>query len=132
MAKYSGKRGAIYLSITLAGNAASLGGQTSYTLDMAADQLDVSSFGDTNKVSVLGLRGLSGTFEGNWDDSVTQIFAGAVSTTGVYLILYPSLDAPTKYAAGGAWMDASLSTGVNEKVSTSAKFVAASSWFVNL
>ena len=132
MARYAGKRAAVYLSTTLAGNAASIGSQTSFSLDMAADQIDVSGFQDTNKVSVLGLRGLSGTIEGNWDDTVTQLFAGAVSATGIYLILYPSLDAPTKYAAGGAWCDASLTAGVNDKVATSTKYVASQSWYVSL
>lgn len=132
MARYSGKRAAVYVATTAAGNAASIASQTTFSIDMAADQIDVSGFTDTNKVSVLGLRGLSGTIDGNWDDTVSSLFTGAVSATGVYLILYPSLDAPTKYAAGAAWLDASLTCGVNAKVATSSKYVASASWYVNL
>jgi len=132
VAKYAGKRGAVYLAITLAGNASTVVGLTSWSLDMTQDKIDVSSFLDTNKVIVPGLRDLKLTFEGNWDDSESKIFGGASSTTGCNMILYPSLDAPTKYAAGGAWIDASMKTGVNDKVSITASGGAANSWYVSL
>ena len=132
MAKYSGKRGAVYLAITLTGNASTVVGLTSWSLDMTQDKIDVSSFLDTNKIVVPGLRDLQLSFDGNWDDTETKIFAGSTSTSGCNMILYPSLDAPTKYAAGGAWIDASMATGVNDKVSVSVKGAAANSWFIGL
>lgn len=132
MAKYSGKRGAVYLAITLSGAATTVVGLTSWSLDMTQDKIDVSSFLDTNKIVVPGLRDLQLSFEGNWDDSETKVFAGAASTTGCNMILYPSLDAPTKYAAGGAWIDASLKTGVNDKVSLNVTGAAANSWYIGL
>lgn len=132
MARYPGRRAAVYLAITATGAATTVLSLTSWSLDMAQDKIDVTSFLDTNKITVPGLRDLSGTFEGNWDDTETKIFSGAVSNTGCNMILYPSLDAPTKYAAGVAWVDASMSVGVNDKVGVTASFSAANSWYVGL
>lgn len=110
---------------TVATNVVSL---SSWSLDMSADKLDVTSFGDTVKVQVLGLPDLNGSFEGFWDDSQTQIFTGAQSTDGVLMYLYPSSDAPTKYAYGPAWIDASIATGVNDAVTVTGNFSAKGSW----
>lgn len=132
MARYAGRRGAVYLAITATGAATSVVSLTSWSLDMSQDKIDVTSFLDTNKITVAGLRDISGSFEGNWDDSETKLFAGAVSSTGCNMILYPSLDAPTKYASGVAWIDASLNTGVNDAVKVTVSFSAANSWFVGL
>ena len=132
MARYSGRRGAVYIAITATGAATSVVSLTSWSLDMSQDKLDVTSFLDTNKIVVPGLRDVSGSFEGNWDDTETKIFAGAISTTGCNMILYPSLDAPTRYASGVAWIDGSLNTGVNDAVKVTVNFAAANSWYIGL
>lgn len=132
MARYSGSRGVVYLSSTGSGVATPVVSLTSWSIDRSADKLDVTSFGDTNKVQVLGLPDVSGSFEGFWDDTQTQIFAGASSGDGVNMYLYPSSLAPTKYAYGPAWLDASIETGVNDAVTISGSFSARGSWGFNL
>jgi len=104
----------------------------SWTLNLATDKFEVTSFSDTNKTYVQGLKDIQGTISGFWDDTETKPFAGAASTTGVKLYLYPDSTTATKYAYGVAWLDASIETPVNGAVTLSANFAAANSWYVGL
>ena len=103
-----------------------------WTLNLATDKFEVTSFSDTNKTYVQGLKDIQGTISGFWDDTETKPFAGAASTTGVKLYLYPDSTTATKYAYGIAWLDASIETPVNGAVTLSANFAAANSWYVGL
>jgi hypothetical protein len=131
LARYAGRKGVVYLSATGSGTATQVVSLTSWSLDMTQDRLETTSFGDTNKTYVVGLRDVTGSFEGNYDDSETKIFTGAQSTDGVKLYLYPSSDAAGKYAGGPAWLDASINVGVNDVVTITGNFAANGSWTVN-
>lgn len=134
MAAHAGRSGAVYLATeSVSGVATSTIKLNAWTLDRATDTYDVTSFGDTNKTYVQGLPDLKGTISGVWDDTETKPFAGALSSTGVKLYLYPDItNSPTKYAYGTAWLNASIDTPVNGAVKLTANFVAAASWTVNL
>ncbi len=132
MARYSGSRGIVYVSPSGSTSATNVISLTSWSLDRSADKLDVTAFGDTNKVQVLGLPDLSGSFDGFWDDSQTQIFAAAQSADGCHVYLYPSSSAPTKYAGGPAWLDVSIKSGVNDAVTISGTISARGSWSIAL
>ncbi len=134
MSAHAGRSGAVYLAIeSTTGVATSTIKLNAWTLDRATDTFEVTSFGDTNKTYVQGLPDLKGTISGVWDDSETKPFAGASSTNGVKLYLYPDItNSPTKYAYGTAWLNASIETPVGGAVKLTANFVAASSWTVNL
>ena len=103
-----------------------------WTLNLATDKFEVTSFADTNKTYVQGLKDIQGTIGGFWDDTETKPFAGAASSNGVKLYLYPDSTTATKYAYGVAWLDASIETPVNGAVTLSANFAAANSWYVGL
>lgn len=132
MARYHGKRGVIYMSTTGSGTASSVISLSAWTLNMATDKVETTSFLDTNKTYVQGLRDISGTFAGFYDDTEAKLFSGAASADGVKLYLYPSADAPSKYAAGPAWVDMSVDTGVAAAVTVSANFAANGSWTILL
>jgi len=133
MAAYAGKSGAVYLAIeSSTGVATQCIKLNTWTLDRSSDTFEVTAFGDTNKTFVQGLPNLSGTISGSWDDTETKPFAGAISTNGVKVYLYPSSTAPTKYAYGVAWLSVSIEAPVNGAVTVSGNFVAANSWYVNL
>jgi hypothetical protein len=134
MSAHAGRSGAVYLAIeSTTGVATSTIKLNAWTLDRATDTFEVTSFGDTNKTYVQGLPDLKGTISGVWDDSETKPFAGASSTNGVKLYLYPDItNSPTKYAYGTAWLNASIETPVGGAVKLTGNFVAASSWTVNL
>lgn len=127
MARYHGKRGIVYISTTGSTAAAAIT-QTEWTLNMATDKVEVTSFGDANKTYVQGLKDVQGTLSGFWDDSDAKLFTAADSADGIKMYLYPSTDAPTKYFYGPAWLDASINTSVSGAVSTSANFSANGSW----
>jgi len=134
MSAHAGRTGAVYLAIESAtGVATTCIKLNAWTLSRDTDTFEVTSFGDTNKTYVQGLPDLKGTISGSWDDSETKPFAGAASSTGVKLYLYPDItNSPTKYAYGTAWLSASIETPVSGAVTISGNFVALASWTVNL
>lgn len=134
MSAHAGRTGAVYIAIESAtGVATACIKLNAWTLDRSTDTFDVTAFGDTNKTYVQGLPDLKGTISGSWDDSETKPFAGAISTNGVKLYLYPDItNSPTKYAYGTAWLNASINVPVGGAVKLSGNFVAAASWYVGL
>lgn len=128
MAVYHGRKGIVYISTTGSGNAALVLNLTDWSLDMSTDTVEVTSFGDTNKVYVQGLPDISGQFSGFWNDLEDKLFTAAASADGCKIYLYPSADAPTKYFYGPAWLSVSVSTSVSDAVKTTASFVANGAW----
>ena len=132
MARYHGKSGVVYLSTTGSGAATTTVSLSGYNADFTTDKVEVTAFGDANKTYVQGLPDVQGTIGGFWNDAETKPFGGAASTTGVKLYLYPDSTAPTKYAYGTAWLDASITVPVGGAVAISANFAAAGSWYFGL
>lgn len=127
MAKYSGRKGVVYLSTSQAGTASVISMAT-WSLNFATDKIDVTSFGDANKVYVQGLPDVSGSISGFWSHDDTKLFTAADSLDGCKLYLYPSADAAGIYFYGPAWVDASMEVGVSGAVSLTSNFSAAGSW----
>ena len=128
MARYHGRRGVVYMSATGTGDAVNVISLNAWSLDFTTDKVEVTSFGDTNKQYVQGLKDVSGTIAGFWDSAADALFDAADSADGVKCYLYPSSDAPTIYFYGPAWIDASISTGVGDAVTVSANLAANGSW----
>jgi len=127
MAKYSGRKGVVYLSSTGSGNASSIS-LTEWSLNRATDRQEVTSFGDANKTYVQGLPDVQGTLSGFWDHADTKLFDAAESADGCKLYLYMSSDAAGLYFYGPAWLDASITVNVNQPTAVSATFAANGSW----
>lgn len=134
MATHAGKTGAVYLATeSVTGVATITIKVNAWTIDRSTDTFETTGFNDSNKTYVQGLPDLKGTLGGFWEDTETKPFAGAASSTGVKLYLYPDIvNSPTKYAYGTAWLSASINTPVGGAVTIAGKFVAAASWYVNL
>jgi hypothetical protein len=111
-----------------AGGSAVTVGLSEWNLDMTTDRFEVTSFGDSNKTYVQGLKDLQGSLAGFWDNSDTTLFDAADAAGAVNMYLYPSTDALTLYWYGTAFVDASISVPVGGAVSISGSFAAASSW----
>lgn len=99
-----------------------------WTLNMATDKVEVTAFGDANKVYVQGLKDVKGTLSGWWDDTNDALFDAADSADGMKLYLYPASTAATIYFYGPAWLDASIDVAANGAVSVSGNFVANGAW----
>jgi hypothetical protein len=128
VARYHGKSGLIYVSTTGTGAAASVGKLSAWTLDMPTDKVETTAFDDTNKTYVQGLKDVSGTLTGFWDDSVDTLFTAGDSADGCKIYLYPASTAITKYWYGPAWLDVSVASGVAAAVTVSANFSANGAW----
>jgi hypothetical protein len=128
MSVYAGRKAVVYLSTTGSGAATNVIKLTKWTLNQATDKIEVTSFGDTNKTYVQGLKDVQGTFAGFYDDTEAKPFTAADSTDGCKLYLYPSSDSTTKYWYGPAWLDVSIDTGVSGAVSISGNFAANGAW----
>ncbi len=126
--RYHGQGGRIYMSTSASGTAVQMVSLSSWSLDLATDTVEVTSFEDLNKVYVQGKKDLSGEFSGYFDSSDDSLFDGADSTDGVKLYIYPSKDAATIYHYGTAWLNASLEGSVDGAVTVKGSFKAAGSW----
>ena len=131
MAVYAGRKGVVYMSTSAAGTATNVLHLNTWVLDRSTDTYETTSFGDSNKTYVQGLPDLKGSLSGFWDDTETKPFAGAGSTDGVKLYLYPSSDITTKVASGPAWVNFSINVPVSGAVTITGSFVANGSWTVS-
>ena len=128
MARYHGRTGVVYMSPDGTGAAVAVAHLTEWSLNMAADTVEVTSFDDSNKSYVMGFKDASGALSGVWDDTSDAIYDGAGSSDGVKFYLYPASAAPTKYFYGPAWVDFSISTSSSAAVTVSGNFVANGAW----
>lgn len=128
MARYAGRKGVVYISTSGSGTAATVIGLDKWSLNMPTDKIEVTAFGDTNKVFVQGLPDLDGTISGFFDDTDDNMYDASRSTSAVKMYLYPSADVATKYFYGTAWMDFSINTGVKDAVMVSSAFKGAGAW----
>ena len=113
---YNGRDGAVYVSTTLAGTASPLLTLTAWSMNRAAERVDVTNFDSTNQEELQGWPALEGTFEGYWNSDETKLFTAATSSDGVKMYLYPTRRVPSKYVACTAWLDASIETRVDGAV----------------
>jgi hypothetical protein len=127
MARRHGSTGEMAIDPTGTTTYVTVASLNSWTLDQTRDKVDVTAFGDTNKQYVVGLPDTKGTFGGWWDETTTptEIFDVAGSTTPVGLKLTPSMIAPTYFASGLAYLDASIDVKSDGAVSISGEWVAA-------
>lgn len=104
-----------------------------WSLDMKRDRADVTSFGDTNKTYVLGLKDISGTLGGFYDSEDgsggnMDLFDVADGDDPVTLKLVPSTNASTHFWSGLAYLDASIQVSATGAVTISGSFVAGGAW----
>jgi hypothetical protein len=131
--KYHGKKGVVYFSVTGTGAAVNVANLSSWSLNFATDKVDTTSFGETNKTYVQGLKDVSGDFQGFFDDVTTAaLFTAADSADGIKAYLYVSSDAVLRYFYGPAWIDVSIAVPVSGAVTVSGSIAANGSWGTKL
>jgi hypothetical protein len=127
-----GSKGQIKADPTGAGGptAVAVASMNSFTLNMARNKADVTSFGDPNLVYVQGLPDIKGTLGGWFDSDELTIFDIAMGDVACFLELIPStIVTPTPIMwSGKAWLDASIDVKATGAVSVAGNFVAADAW----
>lgn len=126
MARAHGQKGRLYMAITAAGQAEPVAFINSWSLNLSVDNVEVTAFGDTNKVYVAGLPDASGSFAGFYDDATAQMYTAATDGVARRFYLYTNTTDSTKYFFGTALFDYNVETGVGQSVNISGDFQAAS------
>lgn len=120
--KLHGKNGAIYINGTKVVN------KTEWSLSMAREYADVTTFRDKNKVNAAGLMDINGTFSGLLDtngDAVITKNDGTAYTVALY-----AEDNVTLIASGPAFVDAVVTVSLTDAVRVNGSFKAAGDWTI--
>lgn len=128
MNRMYGSKGQIMMDPTGGATAVALASMNAWTLNMARNKADVTSFGDPNLVYVQGLPDIKGTLGGWYDSDDLAIFDAALGEVAVMLKLIPSTLLATMFWTGLGWLDASIDVKATGAISLAGNFVAAAGW----
>jgi hypothetical protein len=100
---------------------------STWSINFAVDQPEVTAMGDANKLYVAGLPDASGDFGGFYDDSSRQLYTAARDGVARPFYLYPDLVLdPNQYWFGNILPDFSITGGVSAAVAIKSSWKAAS------
>ena len=128
MARIHGRSGKLYVGIASdTASAEAIAFVSKISLNFETDDVEVTAFGDTNKVYVSGLPDCSGSFSGFYDDATAQTYTAATDGLARRFYWYPK----TASTAGPYWFgtgifDFSVESGVADAATVSGTFKAAS------
>ena len=124
-----GRNGVVYLGITQSGGVSATATPitflTDWTVTKTTDKVEVTAFGDSNKVYVAGLPDATGDFSGWYDFFTPQTYTAAGDGIPRNFYLYPNALNPTDYFYGSILPDFSAAGGVGAAVSLKASWNAA-------
>lgn len=126
MARVHGKRGRVYMAITDSGAAEPIPFQSKWSINAETDDVEVTAFGDTNKVYESGLPDASGDFSGFYDSATAQSYTAATDGLARKFYLYPT----TPSTAGPYWFgtvlaDFTAEGAIDDAVKVTANWKAA-------
>ncbi len=128
--KLHGKNGAIYLGGPK-GSGVKVTNRTEWTLSLTRDYVDATTFGNTNKVYLVGLKDISGTFAGLLDVSGDYL-VNAANSDAIDIYLYG--DDRTSFevlvACGPGLIDAAITAANTDAIKASGNFRASANWTV--
>ena len=121
----TGRKGAFYIDTSSGASAAAVpvANLNSWSINQTTDRTEVTSFGDTTKTYIAGLRDAAGDFSGFWDTDGTLYNTTDGEPRRFYL--YETTDSSTKYWFGTATFDISTSGTVGGAVEVSGSWAAA-------
>lgn len=127
MARIAGRNGRLYVGLASGTAAAeSVAFLNAFTVEFATDDIEVTAFGDSNKVYVAGLPDVKGTYAGFFDDATAQTYTAALDGVARRFYLYPNNTNVGQYWFGTATFDFSVDGSVADAVKVSGNFTAAS------
>lgn len=124
-----GRNGVVYMGITQSAGVSSVATPvaflTDWTVNKTTDKVEVTAFGDSNKVYVAGLPDSTGDFSGWYDFFTPQTYIAAGDGIPRNFYLYPNALNPTDYFYGTVLPDFSAAGGVSAAVSLKSTWNAA-------
>lgn len=122
-----GRRGRLYVGITSSASSAEpVANLNGWSVDFSTDDVEVTCYGDSNKVYVSGLPDASGTFKGFFDSGSAQLYTAASDGDARRFYLYPSNANTGQFWSGTAIFDFSVESDVGDAVKVSGNWKAAS------
>lgn len=121
--KKHGKDGAIYV------DGVKVAAKAEWTLSLARDTVEATSFGDTNKTYLVGLRDISGTYAGFLDNSGDTMLTAAGEDAKL-IELYSDDTNNILVASGSGFIDATINASVSDAVRINGNFRANGPWTV--
>jgi hypothetical protein len=126
--RYHGRKGRLYMGLANDSAVAEpVAYLRSWSISLATDRVEVTAFGDTNRVYVAGLPDASGDYAGYWDSASAQMYTAATDGLARRFYLYQTTDVATEYFFGTAFFDFSMNGAVDGAVEISGSWQAASS-----
>jgi hypothetical protein len=125
MARIAGRNARVYMGIASGGTAEPIAFQAEWSINFTTPKIDVTAFGDTNKVTVAGLPEATGAFSGFYDDSTAQAYTAATDGVARKFYLYPNIST-AQYFFGTVNPDVSLAASVSGAATVSSNWEAAS------
>lgn len=122
----AGRNARIYFAMASGAEASSLAYQAEWSINFGTPKIDVTAFGDTNKVTVSGLPESTGSFSGFYDDTSAQTYTAAVDGLPRKFYLYPNANLATRYFFGQINADVNFGASVTGAVTVSSAWEAAS------
>lgn len=126
MPRLAGRNARIYMGIASGGLAEPVAFQAEWSLNFTTPKIDVTAFGDANKVTLAGLPEATGAFSGFYDDATAQAYTAAIDGVARKFYLYPSTSNNAQYWFGTIVADASFGAGVAGATTISSNWEAAS------
>lgn len=128
MGAIHGRDGRLYVAETSGGTASPVATLNSWSLNATTDRVEVTAFGDTNRVYVAGLPDVQGDFAGYYDTTGGNDFLFTAATDGNArkFYLYADTDDTSTYWYGQAVFDFSASGSVDGAVEISGSYAATS------
>lgn len=128
MARLPGRNGRLYVGIASGGTAEPIAFLSKWKQDANVDQIDVTAWGDSNKVNLAGLPDAKGTFAGFYDNATAQLYTAAVDGVARKFYWYPDTLTNTQYFFGTAIFDFSIESSVDGSVDVSGNWAATSAF----
>ena len=130
-----GKNGAIYINGGKPGGSFGSGTKvavkTEWTLSLARDFVDATSFGDLNKVYLVGLKDISGSYAGNLDMS-GDIGVNSTDLDAIPIYLYADDRDGDEFlvAYGPGFLDAQITASNTDALKATGQIRASGNWTV--
>jgi len=127
VARRHGRNGRFFLNLASGGTAEPVAFVKGTEFTAATDRVDVTAFGDPNKIYVSGIPDASGSFSFWYDDATVQTYTAAVDGIARKMYWYPDfVTTPTQYWFGTILVDFNVSSAVDGAIEGTCTWSAAS------
>lgn len=126
MARITGRNARVYVAIASGGTAEPITFVKAFNINRSTDRIDVTAFGDRNKVKLQGLSDADGDASGYYDSATAQFYTAALDGVARPTYFYEDItQAGAHYDFGLAFWDMSKEFAVEAAGEVTATWAAA-------